>query len=136
MPDAGTPGAASPKGDRVTETGLELAAVAAYEAFAQSSDRPYASWAALPADVRACWRATADAVQMMLAARAAPAPDPASQPWRVGRHVGRTVYAMGGDGPSRDDDVLIGVMDTRELAAEAVAAHNARLTLAQAPGPG
>jgi hypothetical protein len=41
-------------------------------------------------------------------------------PWRVGRRVGRTIYAVTGTG----DDVLIGVMDTRELAAAAVAAHN------------
>jgi hypothetical protein len=33
--------------------------------------------------------------------------------WRVGRKVGRTLY---------EDDELIGVMDTRELAAEVVAA--------------
>lgn len=56
-----------------------------------------------------------------------PSPDPLLVPWRVGRHVGRTIYAMGGTEPSRDTDVLIGVMDTPELAAEAVAGHNARL---------
>jgi hypothetical protein len=47
-------------------------------------------------------------------------------PWRVGRKVGRTVYAVTGPTAS-DTDVLIGVMDTRTLAAEAVACHNARL---------
>ena len=56
-------------------------------------------------------------------------PDLASLPWRVGRHVGRTVYAVMGTEAS-DDDVLIGTMDTRELAVEVVDAHNCRL------GPG
>ncbi len=37
--------------------------------------------------------------------------------WRVGRKVGRTVYV---------DDVLVGIMDTPELAAEVVAAMNGR----------
>lgn len=44
--------------------------------------------------------------------------------WRVGRRVGRTVYAMYGEKPS-DDDPLIGMMDTPELAQAVVAAHNA-----------
>jgi hypothetical protein len=44
--------------------------------------------------------------------------------WRVGRHVGRTVYRQLGSFASGDDE-LIGVMDTPELAAEAVAARNA-----------
>jgi hypothetical protein len=44
--------------------------------------------------------------------------------WRVGRKVGRTIYLQVGDEPS-DDDVLVGVMDTPELAALAVAAVNA-----------
>lgn len=44
-------------------------------------------------------------------------------PWRTGRKVGRTIYAQHGDEPS-DEDQLIGVMDTRALAAEAVDAHN------------
>ena len=43
--------------------------------------------------------------------------------WRTGRKVGRTIYAQLGPEPS-DDDVLIGMMDTPELAAEACAAHN------------
>lgn len=46
--------------------------------------------------------------------------------WRVGRHVGRTIYAVVGDEASRKD-VLIGVMDTRDLATRAVLAHNALL---------
>ncbi len=52
--------------------------------------------------------------------------NPVLLPWRIGRKVGRTIYAVVEDG-SRDDDALIGVLDTRELAAEAVEAHNARL---------
>lgn len=43
--------------------------------------------------------------------------------WRVGRKVGRTIYAKLGDRPS-DSDPFIGTMDTRELAEEAVRAHN------------
>jgi hypothetical protein len=46
--------------------------------------------------------------------------------WRVGRKVGRTIYAQLGDLPS-DDDQLIGTMDTEMLAEEAVRAHNASL---------
>ncbi len=44
--------------------------------------------------------------------------------WRVGMKVGRTIYEQQGDEPS-ESDPLIGVMDTPELAAEAVAALNA-----------
>ena len=47
--------------------------------------------------------------------------------WRVGRKVGRTIYAMVGPRAS-DDDVLIGVMDSEALARDAVGAHNTRLT--------
>jgi hypothetical protein len=47
-------------------------------------------------------------------------------PWRVGRKVGRTIYQQVGPEPS-DDDVLIGVMDTSDLAWQAVAAHNFRI---------
>lgn len=45
------------------------------------------------------------------------------QPWRVGRKVGRTIYAQQGDEPS-EDDPLIGVMDTEWLAEIACRAHN------------
>ncbi len=48
------------------------------------------------------------------------------QRWRTGRHVGRTIYEQLSDGPS-DDDTLIGVMDSPELAAEACRCHNAML---------
>lgn len=50
-------------------------------------------------------------------------PGAVGRPWRTGRKVGRTIYAMAGDTPS-DDDTLIGLMDTRSLAAAVVAAHN------------
>jgi hypothetical protein len=43
--------------------------------------------------------------------------------WRVGRRVGRTIYAEPYHAP-RDDDPLIGVMDTPALARAAVDAHN------------
>lgn len=46
-------------------------------------------------------------------------------PWRVGRKVGRTIYAQRGSGPD-DGDPLIGTMDTKSLAAEAVESHNLR----------
>lgn len=42
-------------------------------------------------------------------------------PWRVGRKVGRTIYAQSDDDL---DGVLIGVMDTDDLAARVVADHN------------
>jgi hypothetical protein len=48
------------------------------------------------------------------------------RPWRVGRKVGRTVYARVSGEPS-DSDVLIGVMDHADLALDAVAAHNKAL---------
>jgi hypothetical protein len=47
--------------------------------------------------------------------------------WRTGRKLGRTIYAQLGPEPS-DDDPLIGVMDTRTIADEAVECHNRYLT--------
>ena len=47
-------------------------------------------------------------------------------PWRVGRSAGRTIYAVTGPEATKSD-VLIGVMDNRALAAEAVEAHNRNL---------
>lgn len=44
----------------------------------------------------------------------------------MGRKVGRTIYAQVGDEPS-DDDPIIGMMDSRILAADVVASHNAVL---------
>lgn len=52
--------------------------------------------------------------------------EPERYRWRTGRKVGRTIYLLVdryGESPS-DNDVLIGVMDTPALAAEAVRAHN------------
>jgi len=43
--------------------------------------------------------------------------------WRVGRSLGRTIYRQVGDEPSKDDE-FVGVMDTRELAAQVVDALN------------
>jgi len=43
--------------------------------------------------------------------------------WRTGRKVGRTIYSQVGDEPS-DGDILIGVMDTPDLAQCAVTAVN------------
>jgi len=54
-------------------------------------------------------------------------PDPLSLPWRTGRHVPRHIYVQLGAGPD-DEDRPIGTMDTPELAAEACAGHNARLS--------
>jgi hypothetical protein len=51
--------------------------------------------------------------------------------WRVGRRVGRTIYAMWSEEPS-DHDVLIGVMDTAELAERVVGVHNGMLGLSEA----
>jgi hypothetical protein len=45
-------------------------------------------------------------------------------PYRVGRKVGRTIYRVVGREPS-DADELIGMLDTRELAAFAVSRMNA-----------
>lgn len=50
-------------------------------------------------------------------------------PWRVGTQVLRTIYANNPALPHPDGKggVLIGVMDTPELAREVVEAHNERL---------
>lgn len=61
-----------------------------------------------------------------MTAGSAGVPDLASLPWRTGRRKLRTVYAVSGDRPGEDDE-LIGLMDTAELAAEAEATHNAAL---------
>lgn len=49
--------------------------------------------------------------------------NPLRVPWRVGRKVGRTIYAKLFP-ESSDHDPLIGMMDTPELAEFAVRAHN------------
>lgn len=48
--------------------------------------------------------------------------------WRIGRKVGRTIYAMVGDEPS-DDDILIGMMDDKMIAVIAVLNHNQLLAI-------
>jgi hypothetical protein len=50
--------------------------------------------------------------------------------WRIGSKVGRTIHAQLGELPS-DDDPLIGVMDTPQLAEEIVNSHNAALARVQ-----
>jgi hypothetical protein len=44
-------------------------------------------------------------------------------PWRVGRKLGRTIYAQVGYEPS-DDDELLGLMETNEIAEMVVALVN------------
>lgn len=43
-------------------------------------------------------------------------------PWRVGRSVGRTIYADTCE--DANEHILIGMMDTPELAAQACDSHN------------
>lgn len=52
--------------------------------------------------------------------------DALTVPWRVGRRVGRTIYAVFSDEEDADGE-LIGMMDSRQLAAAACEAHNALL---------
>lgn len=51
-----------------------------------------------------------------------------TEKWRVGRQVGRTIYLQLGDEPS-DRDALIGVMDTKQLAQDAVDAVNSSVAM-------
>lgn len=44
-------------------------------------------------------------------------------PWRVGRKLGRTVYAQVGDEPD-DEDPFLGLMETEDIAAQVVDAMN------------
>jgi hypothetical protein len=46
--------------------------------------------------------------------------------WRTGRKLGRTIYRCLDTGDP-DDDELIGMMDTAEVAAHVVDVHNWRL---------
>lgn len=48
------------------------------------------------------------------------------RPWRLGRHLGRTVYVQVGPEPS-NDDVLLGLMETETLARHVVDLHNQAL---------
>ena len=43
--------------------------------------------------------------------------------WRIGRSLGRTVYAQLGTEPSKAD-VLVGLMETKAPAEDVVAQHN------------
>lgn len=52
---------------------------------------------------------------------------PTAVPWRTGQSVGRTIYACPPGSSYRQGEVLIGLMDTPELARAAVDAHNARI---------
>lgn len=47
-------------------------------------------------------------------------------PWRTGMHLGRTIYAVLGPEPSKDD-ILIGMMDSQQVAQLIVDDHNAAL---------
>lgn len=51
--------------------------------------------------------------------------------WRIGRKLGgpggRTLYAMLPDGVPADDDIFIGLMETRELAELVCREHNRSL---------
>lgn len=53
-------------------------------------------------------------------------PDVLKCKWRIGRKVGRTIYAMI-DILASDDDILIGMMDSYELSVNVVESHNATL---------
>jgi len=53
--------------------------------------------------------------------------------WRVGRKLGRTIYAMVGAEAS-DQDHLIGMMDDSEIAHEVVSAHNLALDIRRKAG--
>lgn len=48
-------------------------------------------------------------------------------PWRTGTQVGRTIYAMPPGSSYRNGEVLIGMMDSPEIAEDAVRCHNAVL---------
>lgn len=61
------------------------------------------------------------------------APTPTSGVFRTGRKVGRTLYLQSGPEPSDEDD-LVGMLDTPELAALAADAINAVLASRRAGG--
>jgi hypothetical protein len=52
--------------------------------------------------------------------------------WRVGRKLGRTIYAVEFDDPD-GPGILLGMMDSREIAERVVADHN-RVLLQEARG--
>jgi hypothetical protein len=53
--------------------------------------------------------------------------DTLTRPWRTGRKLGRTIYAVVGLEPS-DEDLLIGMVDEASIAAHICAVHNAALS--------
>jgi hypothetical protein len=53
-------------------------------------------------------------------------PDTINRRWRVGRSLGRTIYLQAGDHPTKRD-ILLGLMETRELAMYIVTLHNRRV---------
>ena len=57
--------------------------------------------------------------------------DQPPRPWRVGRSLGRTLYEQAGDEASKDD-TLLGLVETRELAAQIVMAINNATAFQQA----
>jgi hypothetical protein len=50
--------------------------------------------------------------------------------FRTGNHVGRTIYLTGENGERTDSDVLCGLMDTTDLAEDAVRSMNTTARLA------
>jgi len=53
--------------------------------------------------------------------------DVTEMPWRTGKSIGRTIYACPPGSDYRDGEIVIGMMDTPEIADEVVASHNLRL---------
>lgn len=51
----------------------------------------------------------------------------ADYPWRVGRKLKRTIYAVNEDTDNRDSDHLLGMFDSWVVAAHVVEVHNADL---------
>lgn len=45
-------------------------------------------------------------------------------PWRTGRSVGRTIYACPPGSSYRNGEILIGMMDSEDLATRVVEVHN------------
>jgi hypothetical protein len=59
--------------------------------------------------------------------------DAVNWPWRTGTSVHRTIYGCPPGSTHRSGEVLIGMMDTPDLAREAVDAHNDRLASGKMP---
>lgn len=49
------------------------------------------------------------------------------RPWRIGRSLGRTIYAVDEASEDRKADEYLGMMDDRAIAAHIVETHNAEL---------